>query len=81
MINKTMTAVHLDVSQLEPPEPMRVILNALTQLTANQYLQVVHRREPIPLFTILDEQGYQWQHKKVAENQHTLWIWNNTNHT
>lgn len=48
----------LDVSDLPPPEPMERILEALEELDPGQYLRVLHRREPWPLFSMLDEMGF-----------------------
>ena len=39
----------LDVSDLEPPEPLERILDALDQLGTGDWLHVRHRREPFPL--------------------------------
>ncbi len=40
--------ITLDVSDLEPPQPMHKICQALTTLQPGQLLQVEHRREPVP---------------------------------
>lgn len=50
--------VVLDVSELAAPEPMRAILLQLLNLADEQYLQVVHRKEPIPLYQKLTEMGF-----------------------
>lgn len=50
--------VALDVSEYEAPEPMRQILLHLTTLSETQYLQVTHRKEPIPLYSTLIEMGF-----------------------
>lgn len=53
--------VPLDVSSLEPPEPMQRILEALFDLAADDRLRVLHRREPFPLYDILNRMGYRWE--------------------
>ncbi|PVZ68989.1 DUF2249 domain-containing protein [Pelagibaculum spongiae] len=54
----------LDVSQLEPPEPMKKISQALLtfskQLEQGEVLEVLHRREPLPLYPKLIEMGLQY---------------------
>ena len=57
MANLTNKVV-LDVSELAAPEPMRAILLQLLDLGDEQYLQVVHRKEPIPLYQKLTEMGF-----------------------
>jgi uncharacterized protein (DUF2249 family) len=48
----------LDVSELEPPEPMLRVLEALEQLGEGRYLRMLHRREPLPLYPRLRELGF-----------------------
>ncbi len=48
----------VDVSELEPPEPMAVALASLRELGVDEYLVLRHRREPIPLFPMLIEMGF-----------------------
>ena len=67
--------VELDVSELEPPLPMQTIINALADLTHGQILKVFHRREPVPLYRMLAEQGMTWYHQQVADGQHIIYIW------
>ncbi|MBI1732101.1 MAG: DUF2249 domain-containing protein [Gammaproteobacteria bacterium] len=48
----------LDVSALAPPEPMERILAALESLAPGECLRVLHRREPWPLFPLLEQRGF-----------------------
>jgi hypothetical protein len=50
--------VRLDVSDLEPPEPMVRILEAAARLGPKQTLFVEHRRRPVFLYPQLDAQGF-----------------------
>ena len=52
----------LDVSELEPPEPLERILESVKDLWQGQYLHVRHRREPLLLYPLLE---------KMALNQDT----------
>ena len=47
----------LDVSELEPCEPLERTLAALAGLGSGDYLRVLHRREPRLLFPLLERQG------------------------
>lgn len=48
----------LDVCGLEPPEPLERVLEALSSLAPEQRLRVVIGREPVPLYAILQRNGY-----------------------
>ena len=50
--------IPIDVSELEPPEPMERILARLQRLQTGQLLRVRHRREPFPLYPMLEQAGY-----------------------
>jgi hypothetical protein len=42
--------VTLDASEMEPPEPFDRATEILRQLESGQYLRMLHRRVPYPLF-------------------------------
>ncbi|MCW8327462.1 DUF2249 domain-containing protein [Photobacterium sp. SDRW27] len=65
----------LDVSDLEPPQPMHKICQTLSTLQSGQLLHVKHRREPVPLFAILTQQQFDYRHSKESEGKHHIWIW------
>jgi TusA-related sulfurtransferase len=65
----------LDVSGLEPPEPLVRILAALENLPPGTFLHVHHRREPFPLYAILEQSGYSWHTRRYAENDYEIDIW------
>ena len=44
------TEIVLDVSELEPPEPLVLTLEAAEQLKPGQYVRMLHRREPCMLY-------------------------------
>jgi len=51
----------LDVSDLEPPEPMERILDVLDEMPESDWLRVTHRREPYPLYNMLRNMGFAWR--------------------
>ncbi|MEH6628520.1 MAG: DUF2249 domain-containing protein [Motiliproteus sp.] len=67
--------VTLDVSDLEPPQPMERILETLRQLQPGSALKVQHRREPIPFYPMLKELGYSRISRKLAEDRFVIFIW------
>ncbi len=56
-----MSTRHLDVRGLEAPEPLERILDELESLRDDEQLDVIHWREPLLLYPILEEKG--WQHQ------------------
>lgn len=66
--------IELDVSTLEPPQPMHEICQALVELSNDQILHVTHRRKPIPLFEMLDDK-YCYLHREIEEGDHHIWFW------
>lgn len=65
----------LNVSELEPPEPMEKILDATEILTPGQYLRVLHNREPFPLYSILEENGFKHRIQEGRETLFEIFIW------
>lgn len=53
-------SLHLDLSDLDPPEPMVRILAAAEKLEAGNVLFAVLSREPVFLFPELAKRGHQW---------------------
>ncbi len=51
-------AVVIDVRGLEPPEPMRLVLERLETLAPGQRLEVVHDRRPMLLYPQLEHRGF-----------------------
>ena len=70
-----MQILTLDVSQLSPPEPMREICAKLPELQSGQLLHVFHRREPVPLYELLAQQGLNYLHLQQEHGKHHIWIW------
>ncbi len=48
----------LDVSDLEPPEPLVRALARIGALKEGQYLRMRHRREPCLLYPNLEQRGF-----------------------
>ena len=67
--------VHLDVREMEPPQPMVEILSRLPELSPEDVLVVKHFREPVPLYAHLEDAGYSHSIEKLGEGEYRLRIW------
>ena len=65
----------IDVSALEPPEPLERILDALGDLSPGDWLRVRHRRNPVPLYRMLRDMGYRWETLCLAPERFDILIW------
>lgn len=64
----------LDVSNLEPPEPLERILDALMELRPGDHLAVRHRRLSHPLFDMLRRMGHRYE-TSGEEGRYRILIW------
>ena len=69
------TEVLLDVSELEPPEPLTLTLEAAEELQAGQYLRMLHRREPCMLYGNLDDNHFKYYQRKGSTTAVEVFIW------
>jgi len=69
------TEVLLDVSELEPPEPLTLTLEVAEQLQAGQYIRMLHRREPCMLFGNLDDNHFKYHQRKGTTSAVEVFIW------
>jgi uncharacterized protein (DUF2249 family) len=65
----------IDVRWLEPPEPFERIVGALTTLAPGERLKVLIHREPLPLFAMLRDNGYEYTAARRADGMFELCIW------
>jgi len=74
--SKDFTKKEIDVTQMEPPQPMINILSALESLCNSEILLVHHKRIPQFLFPELLERKFKWAIKEYSENDVKLLIYN-----
>ena len=67
--------VLLDVSELEPPEPLELSLEAAERLKPGQYLRMLHRRDPCLLYGNLDNNGFKYYQRQGSTTAVELFIW------
>ena len=65
----------LDVSDLEPPEPLELTLEAAEQLKPGQYLRMLHRRTPCILYGNLDDNDFKYFQRKGSTTAVEVFIW------
>jgi hypothetical protein len=65
----------VDVSELEPPQPMQVVLDALRALGPDEHLLMRHRREPLPLYPMLAELGFAHRTRQTGTRAYEILIW------
>lgn len=53
-----MRTLTIDVRDLEPPQPMAVVLERLDTLADDEQLAVLHSRRPLFLYPLLEERGF-----------------------
>jgi len=67
----------IDTRELEAPEPMTVVLNALSQLDEKTSLKMIHRMEPLMLYTTLENNNINY--KVVSKNDDVfIYIWDDS---
>jgi uncharacterized protein (DUF2249 family) len=65
----------LDVSELEPCEPLERTLEAVTRLKTGDFLRVLHRREPHLLYPLLEKSGFTWSTRAAETGRYEILIW------
>ena len=65
----------IDVRWLEPPEPFERIVNELTRLECGERLRVLIHREPLPLFDMLRDNGYEYKATRRDDGMFEILIW------
>ena len=65
----------IDVSGLEPCEPLERTLAAAAELAPGEYLRVLHRREPHPLFPLLEKLGCAWRCRPGTATPYEVLVW------
>lgn len=71
----------LNVSDLEPCEPLERTLEAITLLETGDYLRVLHRREPHLLYPMLEQGGFAWYTKPGRTTRFEILIWHQGDHS
>ncbi len=70
----------LDVSALEPPEPLERVLAAVAELQPGERLRILHRREPFPLYELLERDGFTYRVLQGEKTAYEILIWHADDH-
>jgi len=64
----------LDVHALTPPAPFEIAIEQVTHLQCGEYIKMLHRLQPFPLYDILLENGFRY---KVLQGEFgfDIYIW------
>ena len=65
----------VDCRGLEPPEPLERVLEAISVLGDNEYVRMLIDREPIPLYRILERNGYGHETRHTGGGIYEVRIW------
>ena len=65
----------VDCRELEPPEPMVKVLEAVNDMEADEAVLMIHRKMPRLLFSKLDELGFSHEVTEESEGLIKLLIW------
>ncbi|MBU6504273.1 MAG: DUF2249 domain-containing protein [Betaproteobacteria bacterium] len=69
----------LDVRELEPPEPLEKVLEALCVLEEGQRIRMIHHRDPHPLYPILQREGFEHETRFTDDGVVEILIWHSQN--
>lgn len=60
----------LDTRELDHPAPLEMTIDAFKNLSSSEVLHMIHRREPLPLFTIITKNGGRYL---SVEDKNGIW--------
>ena len=52
--------IRIDARGLEPPEPFERVMEAIAELEPEGEILLILNREPVPLYRVLERNGYCW---------------------
>lgn len=64
-----------DVQDFPAPEPMQRVLEALETLQPGEYVRMMHRMEPAPLYAVLRDMNYLYEVQLEGEAPFELMIY------
>ncbi len=63
----------LDARELAHPEPLRISLEYLKEMSKKDYFYMLNVRKPIPLLELAKDKGYKlFTHEDSSENWHII---------
>jgi uncharacterized protein (DUF2249 family) len=65
----------LDVRGMEPPEPLERVLETVDGFAAGDRLKLIIDCHPVPLFRILERNGFAFREEPGVESLYEITIW------
>lgn len=65
----------LDVRGMEPPQPLELVLETVDDFGPGDRLRLIIDCHPMPLFRILERNGYAYRTEPGAASVHEITIW------
>ena len=75
-----MKKILLDAREMEHPIPLQIALNHLKTMSTEEYLYMIHRKNPIPLLELAKEKAFSHLSHEEEENQWHILISKNRQH-
>lgn len=73
-VNVMANTIELDVRGLEPPEPLVRVMEALDTLPAGERLLLKIDCRPLPLYRILERDGYAYEERPGSDSLFAITI-------
>jgi TusA-related sulfurtransferase len=67
--------IKLDVRGMEAPEPLQRVLEAIDDFVPGDELRLVIDCRPVPLFRILERNGYAYREAPGTDSAYLITIW------
>ncbi|MBF0275309.1 MAG: DUF2249 domain-containing protein [Nitrospinae bacterium] len=74
-IRKQKNIITVDCREMEPPNPMLSVLEAVEKMNKDDVVCMLHRKNPIPLYEKLVERGLHYDLKELEGGHIELLIW------
>jgi len=65
----------LDVRGMEPPEPLERVLETVDRFTPGDRLKLIINCRPLPLFRMLERNGFAYREEQGVESLYEITIW------
>ena len=69
--------ITLDVRGMEPPQPLERVLATIDDFAPGDRLKLIIDCHPVPLFRILERNGYAYRSEPGTQSLHEITIWRN----
>ena len=75
LLEEEVTELFIDVSEYEHPEPFEKVIQILQSMKKGQYIRMHHRKKPLPLLQLLQQQGFDFRIYQRADIPWEIIIW------